>query len=335
MYPEYMAVLKSRTAAPPAAPATYRTAPDRGAAETGIHVQKVQGNVYMLSSAAGNIAVQAGDEGVIVVDAGPAELSPLVLGEIGKLSSNPIRLIVNTNHRPTHTGGNHAIFAEGETIAGGDVVNLVGGTSSRNGAIVIGHENVVKRMTQPASGGSAALAFGAYPTDTYAGSKKDLFLNGDSVRILHVPNAQTDGDSMVHFRRADVISTGDVFSTVGYPQIAVNEGGTIQGEIDALNEILRLTIPALKAEGGTYVIPGHGRLSDMADVAYYRDMVTIIRDRILDMKRKGMTLEQVKANRPTRDYDGRWGSVSGEWTTEMFVEAVYRTVDLAREAPRR
>jgi len=139
----------------------------------------------------------------------------------------------------------------------------------------------------------------------------------------------------VHFRRADVISTGDVFSTVGYPQIAVNEGGTIQGEINALNEILRLTIPALKAEGGTYVVPGHGRLSDMADVAYYRDMVTIIRDRILDMKRKGMTLEQVKAARPTRDYDGRWGAVSGAWTTEMFVEAVYRTVDLARANPGR
>ncbi len=326
MYPEYMAVLKSRTPPAPAALTTFRPAPDRGAPAAGMHAQKVQGNVYMLSSAAGNIAVQVGNEGVLVVDSGPADTASQVLSEIEKLSTNPIRLIVNTSYRPEHTGADHAIFVEGDTIAGGDVVNLVGGTSSRTGAIVIGHENVVMRMAKPAANGATALEFGAYPTDTYSGKKKDLFLNGDSVRVLHVPAAQTDGDSMVYFRRADVISTGDVFSTVMYPQIAVADGGTIQGEIDALNEILRLAIPALKAEGGTYIIPGHGRLSDMADVAYYRDMVAIIRDRIADMKAKGMTLEQVKAARPTRDYDGRWGSVSGAWTTDMFVEAVYRTL---------
>ncbi|MEQ1759591.1 MAG: MBL fold metallo-hydrolase [Vicinamibacterales bacterium] len=328
MYPEYMLVLKGRAPATPAAPETFRTAPDRGQPAAGIHVQKVQGNVYMLSSAAGNVTLQLGDEGVLVVDPGPADMSAALLVEIQKLSSKPIRLVVNTSHRPEHTGGNRAIFAEGETIAGGDVVNLVGGTSSRNGAIVIGHEKMLERMTRPAVGGSDSLPFGAYPTDIYTGWRKDLFLNGDSVRILYAPAAGTDGDSMVHFRRADVISTGDVFSTVGYPQIAVNEGGTVQGEINALNEILRLTIPALKAEGGTYVVPGHGRLSDMADVAYYRDMVTIIRDRVLDMKRKGMTLEQVKAARPTRDYDARWGLATGPWTTDMFVEAVYRTVEV-------
>jgi glyoxylase-like metal-dependent hydrolase (beta-lactamase superfamily II) len=257
-----------------------------------------------------------------------------VLAEVGKLSKNPIRFIVNTDFHPDHTGGDKALFEEGETIAGGDVVNLVG-QSSKTGGIIIGHENVVLRMTDSKSGGASGAAFGSYPTDSYAGTHKDLFLNGEGIRILHEPKAHTDGDSVVFFRRSDVISTGDVFTTVGYPQITVNAGGTIQGEIDALNAILDLTIPAAKAEGGTYIVPGYGRLSDMADVGYYRDMVTIIRDRIRDMKKKGMTLEQVKAARPTRDYDGRWGSTGGSWTTDMFVEAVYRTVDASPATPRR
>jgi glyoxylase-like metal-dependent hydrolase (beta-lactamase superfamily II) len=334
MYPEFVAVLRGRTPGTSPTP-TFRSSPDPVApGDGGVRAQKVQGNVYMLSSPAGNVTVQVGDEGVLVVDAGPAEIADRLLAEIRKLSTKPIRYIVDTHLHPDHTGGNRALFGQGETIAGGDVTNLVG-ESSRAGAIVIAHENVLKRMTSPAAGGSATLPFGAYPTDIYIGWKKDLFLNGDGIRILHAPAAHTDGDSMVYFRRSDVISTGDVFSTIGYPHIDVNQGGTIQGEIDALNEILRLAIPAAKAEGGTYIVPGHGRLSDMADVAYYRDMVTIIRDRILDMKQKGMSLDAVKAARPTRDYDGRWGSTTGAWTTDMFVEAVYRTLDAAPGGGRR
>jgi len=142
-----------------------------------------------------------------------------------------------------------------------------------------------------------------------------------------VPAAHTDGDSLVFFRRSDVISAGDVFTTVGYPHIDTARGGTIQGELDALNQLLRLAIPAGKAEGGTYIVPGHGRLSDVADVAYYRDMVTIVRYRIRDMKNRGSSLDQVRAAQPTRDYDGRWGSTTGSWTTAMFVAAVYETLD--------
>jgi len=254
-------------------------------------------------------------------------MSDAVLAEIGKLTDKPLRYIVNTDFHPDHTGGDKKLFEEGETIAGGDVSNLVG-ASSKTGAIVIGHENVVLRMTRPDAGGSIP-AFGSYPTDSYSAARKDMFLNGEGIRVLHPPAAHTDGDSIVFFRRSDVISTGDIFTTVGYPRIDVKEGGTIQGEIDALNQILGLTIPAAKSEGGTYIVPGYGRLSDMADVAYFRDMVTIIRDRVRDMKQKGMTVEQVKAARPTRDYDGRWGSTTGSWTTDMFVEAVYNTVEAA------
>jgi glyoxylase-like metal-dependent hydrolase (beta-lactamase superfamily II) len=334
MYPEYAAVLKGK-ASGALPPPTFATSPPAGKpAESGVHVQKVQGAVYMLSSPSGNITMQIGDDGVLLVDAGPAAMTAQVLAEVGKLSKNPIRYIVNTDFHPDHTGGNKALFEEGETIAGGDVVNLVG-QSSKTGGIIIGHENVVLRMTQPKGGGSSAVEFGSYPTDSYAGARKDLFLNNEGIRILHEPKAHTDGDSIVFFRRSDVISTGDVFTTTGYPQIAVDAGGTIQGEINALNAILDLTIPAGKAEAGTYIVPGYGRLSDMADVAYYRDMVTIVRDRILDMKKKGMSLEQVKAARPTRDYDGRWGSTTGSWTTDMFVEAVYRTVDATPATARR
>lgn len=331
MYPEYISVLNGGspgTTSPP----VFQLAPEPSErVASGVHVQRVQGNVYMLSSSAGNVTAQIGDEGVLLVDTAGAEIVDEVLAEVRKLSDKPIRYIVNTHLHSDHTGGNRAVYGEGETIAGGDVTTLVG-ASSRAGAIVIGHENVLRRMTLPELGGSTTLPFGDFPTDIYIGWKKDLFLNGDSVRILHAPAAHTDGDSLVYFRRSDVISAGDVFSTVGYPHIAVDQGGTIQGEIDALNEILRLTIPADKAEGGTYIVPGHGRLSDIADVAYYRDMVTIIRDRILDMKQRGMSVEEVQAARPTRDYDGRWGSTTGAWTTDMFVEAVYNTLDDAAPA---
>lgn len=324
--PEFLATLRTRTPAP--AP-TFATAPERSPVPTApLHAQRVQGNVYMLSSPEGNITLQVGEEGVLVVDAGPAAMSAQVLSAIQAISSAPIRYVVNTDPHPEHTGGNRTLFAEGETIAGGDVVNAVG-ESSRTGAVVIGHENTMMRMTQPDLGGSRDLPFGAYPTDIYIGARKDLFMNGEGVRIEHVPGAHTDGNSIVFFRRSDVISTGDVFTTVAYPVIAVDQGGTIQGEIDALNTLLRMAIPAAKSEGGTYIVPGRGRLTDMADVAYYRDMVTIIRDRIRDMKSKGMTLEQVQAARPTRDYDGRWGATTGPWTTDMFVAAVYRTVTTA------
>jgi len=335
-YPEFMAVLRGRVPAPAASAPSFPADAVASATSvaTGVRTQKVQGNVFMISTPRANVTVQVGDEGLIVVDAGPAALTAQILAELRKLSSRPVRYVVNTDLHEEHTGGNRTLFEEGETIAGGDVVNLVG-DSSRSGAIIIGHENTLTRMTIPASGGTADRPFGSYPTDIYIGTKKDLFMNGEGVRIAHLPGAHTDGQSVVFFRKSDVISAGDVFVTTGYPRIGVNEGGTIQGEIDALNALLDMAIPAAKAEGGTFVVPGQGRLSDMADVAYYRDMVTIIRDRVRDMKRRGMTLDQVKAARPTRDYDARWGASSGPWTTDMFVEAVYQTVDISPRAASR
>jgi cyclase len=319
MYPEYRMAMWGAAAGSAPEPAIQPEPPP----QTGMHAQRVRGNIFMLSGAGGNITVDAGNEGVLLVDTGLADQTDQVLASLAKISGKPIRYIIDTHLHPDHTGGNEKIAKLGQTIAGGDVTNLT--DDAREGAKVIAHQNVLDRMSA-SDGGRPASPFGMLPTDTYFGSRKDLFFNDEGIRILHPNAAHTDGDSMVFFRRSDVISTGDIFTTDLYPIIDLASGGSIQGELDALNQILGLVITARNEEAGTYIIPGHGWLCDAADVAYYRDMVTIIRDRILDLKKKGMTLEQVKAANPTRDYDPRWGATSGVWTTDMFVEAVYRSL---------
>jgi len=299
-------------------PATARPSSAADAAE--VHVLPVQGNVYMLVGGAGsNITLQAGDDGVLLVDASLESLSDNVLKAIRSVSTNPIRYIIDTHAHADHVGGNAAIAKQGAMIAGGNM------GQPYQGAAIIAHENVLKRMSAP-TGEQAPFPTAAWPTDTYFANKKELFFNGEAIQILHQPSAHTDGDSIVFFRRSDVLSAGDVFLTTTYPVIDLERGGTIQGVIAALNTILDITIPRDKQEGGTYVVPGHGRLCDEADVLEYRDMLTIIRDRIQDLVKKGATLEQVKAARPTLDYDGRYGATSGPWTTGLFIEAVYRNL---------
>jgi cyclase len=319
MYPEYRKTMGAAVASVTPEPEIKSESPPRAQ----LHVQHVRGGIFMLSGAGGNITIDAGTEGVLLVDTGLAEKTGEVLAEIAKISSKPVRYIIDTHLHPDHTGGNEKIAKLGQTIAGGDVTNLT--DDAKEGAKVIAQQNVLNRMTA-SEAGRPPSPFPMLPTDTYFGSRKDLFFNDEGIRIVHPKAAHTDGDSMVFFRRSDVISTGDIFTTTGYPFIDLARGGGIQGEIDALNQVLGMVIPARNEEAGTYIIPGHGRLCDAADVAYYRDMVTIIRDRILDMKKKGMTLDQVKAARPTRDYDPRWGATAGFWTTDMFVQAVYESL---------
>ena len=167
---------------------------------------------------------------------------------------------------------------------------------------------------------------GGFPIDTYNSRFKDLHFNGEAIFVYHEPRAHTDGDSIVLFRGSDVLAVGDIFSPDSFPFLDLERGGSLQGEIDALNHILELTVPAHTQEGGTYVVPGHGRLCDEADVVEYRDMVVIVRDRIRDMMSRKMTLEQIKAAQPTLDYDGRYSSPGGFVTPEAFVEAVYRSL---------
>ena len=292
-----------------------------------INVLPVQGNIYMLVGATGNIAVQVGSDGVLMVDTGAAQMTDQVLATVKQLAkpvtSKPLRFIINTHFHPDHTGGNEKARAAGTTITGGNVAGNI--QDAAEGAAIYAHENVMRRMSAP-TGAKASTASGAWPTDTYYGDEQELFFNGEAIQLFHPKSAHTDGDSIVFFRRSDVVMTGDIFMTTNYPIIDLQNGGSINGVIDALNFILDLTIPAEKQEGGTMVIPGHGRLCDEADVVEYRDMLTIIRDRVQDLIKKGMTLEQVKAAKPTRDYDPLYGSTTGFWTTDMFVEATYRSL---------
>jgi glyoxylase-like metal-dependent hydrolase (beta-lactamase superfamily II) len=244
----------------------------------------------------------------------------------------PIRYIVATSIAPDHIGGNVKLAAAGKTFTGGNVAGQLSDVGQ--GAAILSHENVQNRMANPPAG-QPAFAARALPTDTYPTDAMKLsnFFNGEGIVLMHQPSAFTDGDTMVYFRGSDVIATGEVFRTTTYPVIDTAKGGTINGIVEGLNHIIDLSVPEFRSEGGTIVIPAYGRICDIADVAYYRDMTTILRDRIQDMVKKGMSLEQVKAAKPTADYDGRYGAASGPWTTDMFIEAVYKT--LPREASNR
>jgi len=323
-YPEYQLRLQQ-----PGLPGTPARRPQLSAGSTtpaplnDIRIVPVQGNVYLLAGAGANVTLQIGDEGVLVVDTGASGMSDRILDAIHRLTDKPIRIVLNTHGHPDHVGGNEALVKAGKWFGGNAPGNF--GLPIET-ARLIAHQNVLTHMSAP-TGKQAAMPFAAWPTETFFTDDKELFFNNEAIQLLHQPAAHTDGDVVVFFRRSDVVSAGDVFVTTSYPVVDEAAGGTLQGVIAGLNRIIDITIPKDKEEGGTYVIPGHGRLADEADVVEYRDMVTIVRDRVQDLVRKGMTLAQVKAARPTRDYDGRYGANAGAWTTDMFVEAVYR--DLA------
>ena len=291
------------------------------AAQNNVEVSSfhVQGNVYLLVGAGGNIAVQTGDEGVLVVDTGLAQYTDKVLAAIKKLSDKPIRWIINTHFHPDHTGGNEALSKAGSKTNGGP-------------AEILAHENVLTRMSA-ASGKASPTPTAAWPTDTYFPEEKDIFFNDEAVMLYHERNAHTDGDSIVFFRRSDVVAAGDIFVMTGYPFIDQANGGSIQGELNGLNRILDITVPKHEQEGGTYVIPGHGRVFDEADVLEYRDMVTIVRDRIQDGVKRGLTRDQVKAGKPTLDYDLHFGSDTGFGTTAQFIEAIYKDLSKPQGKP--
>jgi len=282
----------------------------------------VQGNVYMLAGAGGNVVVQVGPSGALLVDSKSAKQVARILAEVKKLntSGKPIKYLLNTSADADHIGGNEEAAKALGSLANWTIINTPGAT--QNAVQIIAHDNVLAR--------ASTLPSTAQPTETFVGLEKELYFNGEAVLMYHIPAAHTDGDSLVYFRKSDVVATGDIYRTDGYPVIDLARGGSVQGVIDGLNRVLDLAVPAHHEEGGTFIVPGHGRISDEFDVLEYRDMVTIVRDRVLSMKQKGMTLEQVKAARPTLDYDPRYGAATGAWTTDAFVEAVYRSVVASR-----
>jgi glyoxylase-like metal-dependent hydrolase (beta-lactamase superfamily II) len=347
----------SRSALPP-----NKNIADQSPKDGEVHILPVQGNIYMLVADGTNITASIGPQGVLVVNTGSAQVTEKLQAAINQLANavaaapttnncfgpncpgvafgwsspfintvissptpaKPLRYIINTSAAVEHIGGNERLAASGFFPRGGGLgtVTGVGRTAS-----IVAHENVLNRMSAPV-GKQPAAPERAWPTDTFFDEfyKLPEYFNSQAVIVYHEPAANTDGDSIVFFRHSEVISAGNIFSTVSYPVIDLEKGGSIQGVIKGLNHILDLAVAEYRSQGGTWIIPSHGRLSDTADVASYRNMLVMIRDRIQDMINKGMTLEQVRAARPTLDFDGRYGSTTGSWTTNLFIEATYRSL---------
>ena len=315
---------RSRQSAPPN---NVKLSSNSSAGE--VHLLPVQGNISMLVGAGGNVTVQAGEDGILLVDTGLAPMSDKVLEAIRPSSKRPLVYIINTDDRGDHIGGNENIGKTGRPVPTDSQRYAVTDRVAASHAYIIAFQTVLDRMSTP-TGQVATTPEGGWPNDTYSVPQKNLYFNGEAVEIFHQP-ANTDANSMVLFRRSDVISAGDIFDPSEYPIIDLKRGGSLQGVLDGLNRLKQMVIAADHQEGGTMIIPGHGRLSDAADLAVYQQMVTIVRDRLQDMIKRGMTLEQVKAAKPTRDYDPIYGSATGNWTTDMFIEAAYKSLSGKQE----
>jgi cyclase len=290
-----------------------------------INALHVQGNIWMLTGGGFNSAVSVGDDGILVVDTMLAPLGDKLLAKIKEIGGDrPIRTIINTHAHADHVGGNVVISNASESIVAGNFAGQAGGRKAQ----IWSHENASNRILDM----MPPMDSVGWPTDTFFNEEKDIFFNGEAIEMFHQPNAHTDGDIIVFFRRSDVIAAGDVYINTVFPIFMKDQGGSFQGILNALNNIIDLTVPKEKQEGGTYVIPGHGRLADEADVVEYRDMNTIIRDRFADAIKKGQTLDQIKAANLVRDYEGRYGAKEGFWTTNSFVEAVYNSLKPAAPA---
>lgn len=306
----------------------------QNAPEGKIEIVPIRGHMYLLAGAGANITLSVGPDGVFMVDAGLPEMSDKVIAAVQELSRNitkegqplasyappkPIRYLANTSISPEHTGGNVKIAEAGKTFTGGNVAADLAAGFTNDDAAILATEKASLRMVD------AKMPGNGQPTDTYVKGimKLSHFFNGEGIELMHMPNATTDGDSIVWFRGSDVIAAGDIFDLTSYPFIDMAKGGSIQGVLAALNKMDEMSEAEFRTEGGTLVIPGHGRICDLADLAYYRDMVTIIRDRVQWMMKKDMTLAQIKAARPTEDWDGRYGK-NPNWTPDMFVEAIYK-----------
>ncbi len=286
-----------------------------------LEVVQLQPNFYMIAGAGSNIAVQIGPEGVVLVDAGTAQMADQVVAAIKRLTDQPIRYIISTSADADHVGGNEIVAKAGRSL----FVRAGGASANGGAASIIAAEPVLARMSAP-TGQQAPYPTVAWPQETFTRKQKSLYLNNEAIQTMYQPAAHTDGDSIVFFRRSDVVVAGDIFDMTRFPVIDTDKGGSIQGEIDALNRLMEIVVPSTPLpfkEGGTKVIPGHGRVAEQAELVEYRDMVTIVRDSVQSLIKKGLTLEQIKAANPTQGYRSRYGSDSGPWTTDMFVEAVY------------
>jgi cyclase len=299
-----------------------------------IEVVPVRGHIYLLAGAGANITLSVGPDGVFMVDGGSPQMTDKVIAAVNQLTVDlakegqplhsypppkPIRYLANTTISPDHTGGNVKIAEAGKTFTGGNVAADLNSGFANDDAAILSTEKAMLRLVE------AKMPGNGQPTETYVRDNMKLshFFNGEGVELIHMTDATTDGDSIVYFRGSDVIATGDIFDMTSFPYIDLAKGGSIQGVLAGLNRLDDMAEAEFRTEGGTMFVPGHGRIGDLADLAYYRDMCTIIRDRVQWMMKKDMTLAQIKAAKPTEDWDGRFGK-NPNWTPDMFVEAIYK-----------
>lgn len=246
----------------------------------------VAGHVWMLEGRGGNIGVSVGSDGVFMIDDQFAPVSKMIADEIAKLSKESIRFLVNTHHHGDHTGGNENF--------------------GKSGAIIVAHENVRKHMTADQlekamkAGEKGEPIKASLPVVTFAESVT-FHWNDDEIRVIHMPPAHTDGDSIVHFLKADVIHTGDLFFNGSYPVIDAKHGGSIDGMIAVADKILALTTEKTK------IIPGHGPLAAPKDLEAFRDVLKEIRGRIVKLLDEKKSVDEIVAAKPTADFDDKWG----------------------------
>jgi cyclase len=264
-----------------------------------ITTRQVAPGVYMLMGRGGNLGVSVGDDGVFLIDDQYAPLTDKIVAAIRAISDGPIRFVINTHWHGDHTGGNE---------------NL-----GKTGTLIVAHDNVRRRMSvdqfiagldlQVAASPQAAL-----PVVTFS-ETVTFHLNGDELYVFHVEHAHTDGDAVIHFRESNVVHAGDIYFAGGYPFIDVSSGGSIDGTIAAVDQVLALV------DDDTAIIPGHGELSNKAELSEYRAMLAGVRDAIAAEIAKGASVDEVVAARPTAPWDEQWGSA---WTNpEQFTRHVY------------
>jgi cyclase len=298
------------------------------ASSGGLEVLEVRPDFFMIAGAGSNIGVQVGEDGVVVVDAGSAASAPAVVAAIKRITLKPIRYVIDTGPDADHVGGNDLLSKAGDQFFPGTTPAGPRQDALRSAAAILAAEGVVRHMTASSESTPARPLVGL-PSESFHYARKYLYLNNEAIEVLHQPAAHTDSDVFAFFRRSDVVVAGDVIDTRRFPVIDIERGGSIEGEIAALNRLSELavaSVPIVSREAGTIVIPGHGRLYDQFDVIEYRDMITIITERIRGLVNAGRSLEQVKAAGPAKGYAGRYGNDGGDWTTDKFVEAVYRSL---------
>jgi cyclase len=301
-----------------------------------IEVVQLRENFYVIGGAGGNILMQTGPEGVILVDSGSTARAEEVVAAIRSVTPLPIRYIINTSMDADHVGGNEVLSKAGLSILPGAVAAGAGlgddVLANFGYASVLAHENVLTRM----SAADPPIPSVFWPTKTFFYHLYSMYLNGEGIQVIHQPAAHTDGDVIVFFRRGDVIATGDLIDTTRFPFIDVERGGTLQGVLDGLNRLMELSIhnvPLLWYPDRTLLVPGHGHVYDKLDLLEYRDAITTIRDRVQDGIDQGQTLAQVQAANPTLGYRSQYGADSGPWTTEMFVAAIYNELAAKKGRP--